>query len=66
LSPSAPSGLRAARAVLSWVSEWVPEGRGEETSYVLWIGCASSAHIDYLYRHLAHRFENLHLHHPHG
>lgn len=61
-----PRGALAARAVIAWVAEWVTEGDDEhELPYILWIGCPASEQIDRLYRHLAHRFGNLHMHHPH-
>lgn len=59
-------GEPVARAVMAWVSEWIPDPYPEsELPYVLWIGCSASSHVDRLHRHLSRRFENLHLHHPH-
>jgi NADPH-dependent ferric siderophore reductase len=62
----APRGELVARAVTAWVAEWIPEERSDRAlPYVLWIGCSASDQVDRLYRHLARRFGNLHLHHPH-
>lgn len=62
----APRGELAARAVMAWVAEWIPEQhRDHELPYILWIGCRASRQVDHLYRHLRERFDHLHLHHPH-
>ncbi len=61
----APHGELAARALAAWVAEWIPERRTDhQLPYVLWVGCAASERVDHLYRHLARRFDNLHLHRP--
>ncbi|SDS96808.1 SIP domain-containing protein [Microterricola viridarii] len=61
----AAQGELVARAVSAWVAEWMPERqRSHQSPYVLWIGCASSDHVDGLYRELAQRIEHTHFHDP--
>ncbi|MEQ6899198.1 SIP domain-containing protein [Microbacterium sp. KR10-403] len=58
-------GEVASRAVMAWVSEWIPERKSaRDLPYILWIGCSANDEVDRLYHHLLHRFERLHLHHP--
>lgn len=64
LSP--PRGELAARAVVAWVSEWMPEERDAHTApYVMWIGCSTSTVMDRLHDRLGDRLDHLHLHHRH-
>lgn len=59
-------GERAAKAVMAWVSEWMPEEQGAHTApYVMWIGCSTSTVMDRLYDRLGDRLDDLHLHHRH-
>ncbi|GAA3029578.1 SIP domain-containing protein [Microbacterium dextranolyticum] len=60
-------GGRAARAVMGWVSEWMPdEASAHDAPYVMWIGCSTSIVMDRLYDRLGDRLEGMHLHHrPH-
>jgi NADPH-dependent ferric siderophore reductase len=63
----APHGELAARALVAWVAEWLPDaGTDRELPFIVWVGCSASHQMDRLYAHLEQRFENLHLHHPHG
>ena len=59
-------GELAARAVEAWVSEWMPEQQDMRPHpFIMWIGCATSAPVTRLYRELADRLGDAHLHHPH-
>ncbi|AYF98717.1 SIP domain-containing protein [Protaetiibacter intestinalis] len=62
----APRGELAARAAAAWVSEWMPEDSDTRPHpYIMWIGCSTSAPVSELYRRLADRLGDAHLHHPH-
>ena len=64
--PIAPRGELAARAVSAWISEWMPDDHDTQPHpYVIWIGCSTSAPVTRLYRDLAERLGETHLHHPH-
>lgn len=64
--PIPARGELAARAVTAWVSEWMPEEQElHPRPYIIWIGCSTSAPVTQLYRDLADRLGDAHLHHPH-
>ncbi|PZQ91906.1 MAG: hypothetical protein DI534_02860 [Leifsonia xyli] len=59
-------GELAARATKAWASEWMPEeSELRAQPFIIWIGCATSASVTRLYRELADRLGESHLHHPH-
>lgn len=65
-SPFPARGELVARAVASWIAEWMPEHRtSHEHPYIVWVGCATSPRVDRLYRDLAMRIDHARLHHGH-
>jgi NADPH-dependent ferric siderophore reductase len=59
-------GELAAGAVLSWISEWMPDEDGNDSPYVMWIGGPTGDVMERLHVEIGDRLGRLHLHHPYA